>query len=126
MRQVLILLVSVIICVSCKSTEYINNTEENTVSKIEYRDRFVHDSIYVRDSIYVHVKGDTIFNYIEKLNTRIVYKTDTIIKTDTLVTTSKVIDVQVKEVNILYWWQKALMYLGLISLAIIVIRLIRK
>lgn len=111
---------------SCKSTEYINNTEESTVSKIEYRDRFVHDSIYVKDSIYVHIKGDTVFNYIEKLNTRIVHKTDTIVKTDTLITISKVIDVQVKEVNILYWWQRALIYLGLISLVIVVIRLIRK
>ena len=55
-------------------------------TEIEYRDRIERDTAYVRDSVYIHQKGDTIYSekykYIYKehikTDTAYVYKCDTI------------------------------------------------
>ncbi len=44
-------------CSSCKTPQYI--PVETT--KIEYRDNYLRDSIYFRDSVFFAVKGDTVF-----------------------------------------------------------------
>lgn len=56
--------------------------------KMEYRtrDSILHDSIYHRDSVYVAVKGDTVYEYKYKYLYKYQYinKTDTLIKTDSI------------------------------------------
>lgn len=62
---IIILLVSAICLGGCKSVEYVPVPEVHTDTL--YISKTKHDSIYVKDSIYVHewVKGDTV--YIEQL-----------------------------------------------------------
>ena len=73
----------------------------------------------MHDSIFTLIKGDTVYISKSKETNRLVNKTDTIIKTDTIkipIEITKTVtktEIQVKETNKLYWWQKSLMYLGL-------------
>lgn len=75
------------LCTSCK-TRYIAVPEVHT-EYISKTDTFLNrDSIYLHDSIYCALKGDTM--YIERFNTKYIermkytYKTDTICKTDSV------------------------------------------
>lgn len=70
------------ILVGCKSTEKLQNI--NTETRIEYRDKYHRDSVYIRDSIIIHVKGDTVFK--DRWHTEWKEKEsgDTIILTDTV------------------------------------------
>lgn len=80
----IIMLLALAICfVSCR-TQYV---PVETV-RIEYktRDSIRFDSIYQRDSIYMLVKGDTIYQYKYKYLYRYLTtnRTDTILKTDSI------------------------------------------
>lgn len=72
----------------------------------------VRDTLYHRDSVYHYVKGDTVI--IERWHRTInINKTvvgDTI--RDTIPQVVTVTRTEVKEVNFLHWWQKALMWIG--------------
>lgn len=75
-------------CTSCKHTEYITVPEVHT-EYISKTDSFlVRDSIYLRDSIFSYVQGDTIFlnkyqtKYVEKVRWEI--RTDTLVKRDSI------------------------------------------
>lgn len=92
-------------------------TQERVVTVIEHRtdtvreNRTERDSIYVKDSVYIREKGDTV--WIEKWHTRWrdVMKTDTVYmaKHDTLTSTIT----KTKEVEKpLTWWQKTRIYAG--------------
>lgn len=59
-----------IVLSSCTTTKYIEVPKE--VVKTEYRDRLQKDTMYVKDSIFVKQKGDTI--YIDKWHTQYVEK----------------------------------------------------
>ena len=67
-------------CSSCKTPQYI--PVETT--KIEYRDNYMRDSIYFRDSIFVKEKSDTLimekysYLYRDKIIRDSIFKTDTI------------------------------------------------
>ena len=86
----------------CTKRIYIPVT--NTITEVEYRDKFVRDSIYLSDSVLIEKKGDTVFN------TKIKYKyiskfiKDTVSIRDS-VYIEKTIEV-VKEVNKLTKWQR--------------------
>ena len=128
MRKLWLFILVTLAFTSCKTVKYVDRTIIDsteievpiTNTKIEYRDRFLYDSIYVHDSIFTLVKGDTVYVSKNKETNRLVNKTDTIIKTDTIkvpVEITKTVtktEVQVKETNKLYWWQKSFIYLGLI------------
>ena len=130
MRKLWLLLIVALALTSCKTVKYIDRTIVDstkiavpiTNTKIEYRDRFLYDSIYVHDSIFTLIKGDTVYISKNKETNRLVNKTDTIIRTDTIkipIEITKTVtktEIQVKETNKLYWWQKSLMYLGFIVL----------
>ena len=134
MRKLWLFIIVTLALTSCRTVKYIDRTVVDsteiavpiTNTKIEYRDRFLYDSIYVHDSIFTLIKGDTVYISKNKETNRLVNKTDTIIKTDTIKipieitkTVTKTVtktEIQVKETNKLYWWQKSLMYLGLIVL----------
>ena len=127
MRKIWLFILVIIALTSCRTVKYIDRTVVDsteievpiTNTKIEYRDRFLYDSIYVHDSIFTLIKGDTIYISKNKETNRLINKADTIIKTDTIkipVEITKTVtktEIQVKETNKLYWWQKSLMYLGL-------------
>ena len=53
---------------SCKTIDHVDYIPVETV-KTEYRDRLVetYDSIHVHDSVFVAVKGDTIYKYKQQL-----------------------------------------------------------
>lgn len=116
------ILIFLLLLCSCKSTKYIEVPVEVEKVRIEYVDKFqkdsidTRDSIYVADSVFIYVKGDTITqvqkSYIYK--DKIVYKdklvTDTICKIDSIPyikTVEKIV-----EVNVINSWQKSLMWIG--------------
>lgn len=130
MRRLWLFIIVTLILTSCRTVKYIDRMVVDsteiavpiTNTKIEYRDRFLYDSIYVHDSIFTFIKGDTVYISKNKETNRLVNKDNTIIKTDTIkvpVEITKTVtktEIQIKEVNRLYWWQKGLIYLGLIVL----------
>ena len=130
MKKVWLFLLIIIALTSCRTVKPIDRTIVDSTeievpiinTKIEYRDRFIYDSIYVHDSIFTMIKGDTVYISKKKEINRLISKTDTIIKTDTIhvpVKISKTVtktETKVEEANKLYRWQKSLMYLGLIVL----------
>ena len=140
MRKIWLFILVIIALTSCRAVKYIDRTVVDsteievpiTNTKIEYRDRFIYDSIYVHDSIFTLIKGDTVYVSKNKETNRLVNKADTIIKTDTIkipveiTKTETKTEIQVKETNILYWWQKSLIYLGLIVLISGIVFLITK
>lgn len=140
MRKIWLFILVIIALTSCRAVKYIDRTVVDsteievpiTNTKIKYRDRFLYDSIYVHDSIFTLIKGDTVYVSKNKETNRLINKADTIIKTDTIKIPVEIIktvtktETQVKETNILYWWQKSLMYLGLIVLISGIVFLITK
>ena len=130
MKKIWLFILIIIALTSCRTVKPIDRTIVDsteievpiTNTKIEYRDRFLYDSIYVHDSIFTLIKDDTVYISKNKETNRLVSKTDTIIKTDTIhvpVKISKTVtktETKVEEANKLYGWQKSLMYLGLIVL----------
>lgn len=83
-KLILIVFSLVLVCVliGCKSIEPLQNI--NTETRIEYRDKYHRDSIYIRDSVIIYVKGDTVFK--DRWHTEWKEKEtgDTIILTDTV------------------------------------------
>lgn len=80
---IIILLILAICFVSCR-TQYI--PVESVRTEYKTRDSIRFDSIYQRDSIYMLVKGDTIYQYKYKYLYRYLTtnRTDTILKTDSI------------------------------------------
>ena len=122
-----LVMLAVVLC-GCK-TKYITETEykevpvvmHDTVAKNIWRI----DTTIVKDSIYLAVKGDTIYK--ERYNTkwRIKMAHDTINKVvekpvEVLRTSIKT---ETKEVNRIYWWQKVLILLGCASLIDLIVQI---
>ena len=140
MKKLWLFILITIVFISCKTPTHIDKTivdsTEITVpitnTKIEYRDRLLYDSIYVHDSIFTLIKGDTVYIYKNKETNHLINKVDTFIKTDTIkvpITITKKVtktETQIKEVNKFYWWQRVLICLGLTVLIFGVISIIRK
>ena len=70
--------------VSCRSVQYV--PVENIRTEYKTRDSIRVDSIYNQDSIYVFVKGDTVYQYRYKYQYKYQYinRADTVIKTDSV------------------------------------------
>lgn len=86
----------------------------------------VRDTLIMRDSVWHYVQGDTVrierWHHVANVSKMI--RTDTIRDTvPQVVTVTKTI---VNEVNVLHWWQKALMVVGCLPLLCAVIGLIIK
>ena len=140
MRKLWLFLTVILALTSCRTVKYIDRTVVDsteiavpiTNTKIEYRDRFLYDSIYVHDSIFTLIKNDTVYISKNKETNRLVNKTDTIIKTDTIkvpVEITKTVtktETCVNEVNKLYWWQKILISIGGIVFVLIIIYIVLK
>lgn len=140
MKKLWLFILITIVFISCKTPTHIDKTVIDsteiavpiTNTKIEYRDRLLYDSIYVHDSIFTLIKGDTVYIYKNKETNHLINKVDTFIKTDTIkvpITITKTVtktETQVKEVNKFYWWQRVLICLGLTVLIYGVISIIIK
>lgn len=140
MRKLWLFIIVTLALTSCRTVKYIDrNVVDSTKiavpitnTKIEYRDRFLYDSIYVHDSIFTLIKGDTVYISKNKETNHLINKTDTIVKTDTIsvpIEITKIVtktETCVKEVNKLYWWQKILMSIGGIVFILIIIYIVLK
>lgn len=109
MKQFIYIFVALLLLTSCKTSQTITDTNnESDKTRIEYRDRLTHDTIYVHDVERVFQKGDTIYKdvtkykYIERvrIDTAYILQTDTIIKTKRIETTKIVQD---KKYTILFY-----------------------
>lgn len=118
MKKLLFIVFTILMLMSCKT---ITKTVEVPVEVI--KKEYIHDtkidSIYIRDSVDRWQKGDTL--YITKWHTKFKYinRVDTIVKTDSI---PKIVPVVKEvEVNHIYWWQKLLMWLGGITIVLLII-----
>lgn len=104
-------MITILAVTACKTTTKVVEVPVEVVKKEYIHDTKV-DSVYIIDSIDRWQKGDTL--YIAKWHTKYkyIFKTDTVLKVDSvpkIVTVTKEIQ---REVNHIYWWQKAFMWLG--------------
>lgn len=122
MRKVLFLLFMTLLLGSCKVKEKIVEVPIPQIkTEIKYIDKVKYDSIYLKDSVYIIQKGDTVYN--NKVAYRYKYKylkdTITINKADTITRLQKITEIKVKnQLNVV---QKILMYIGLFSLLMFII-----
>src|SRR5690554_1801113 len=100
-RELLLILVLilglVLLLAGCKTVKPV--IVEKT--KTEYRDRYVRDSVFYRDTTRIHTRGDTVFVDVVRWRDRWRIKNDSIIITDSI---PIIVEVPV-EVNKLTWWQ---------------------
>lgn len=122
MKKILFLLFMTLLLGSCKVKEKIVEVPIPQIkTEIKYIDKVKYDSIYLKDSVYIIQKGDTIYN--TKVAYRYKYKylkdTITINKADTITRLQKITEIKVKnQLNVV---QKILMYIGLFSLLMFII-----
>ena len=122
MRKILFLLFMTLLLGSCKVKEKIVEVPIPQIkTEIKYIDKVKYDSIYLKDSVYIIQRGDTIYNI--KVAYRYKYKylkdTITINKTDTIIRLQKITEIKVKnQLNVV---QKILIYIGLFSLLMFII-----
>ena len=140
MRKFWLFIIVTLTLTSCRTVKYIDRTVVDsteiavpiTNTKIEYRDRFLYDSIYVHDSVFTLIKGDTVYISNNKETNHLVNKTNTIVKTDTIKVPVEITKTVTKtetcanEVNKLYWWQKILISIGGIVFVLIIIYIVLK
>ena len=120
MKKLVLIVTAILLFSACRTiTKTIEVPVEIPVEVV--KKEYVHDtkidSIYIRDSIDRWQKGDTL--YITKWHTKFKYinKVDTIVKTDSI---PKIVPVVKEvEVNHIYWWQKSLMYIGVLVVIIL-------
>jgi hypothetical protein len=101
MKNILFIVI-VLFFIGCSKTIYVPVTSE--ITKTEYLDKLVHDSIYLSDSILIEKKGDTIFNTRIKYVYKYKLTRDTVSVRDSIYI-EKPIEV-IKEVNKLTKWQR--------------------
>lgn len=122
MRKILFLLFMTLLLGSCKVKEKIVEVPIPQIkTEIKYIDKVKYDSIYLKDSVYIIQKGDTIYNNKVAYRYKYKYLKDTIIvnKIDTIIKLQKVTEIKVKnQLNVV---QKILMYIGLFSLLMFII-----
>lgn len=122
MKKILFLLFMTLLLGSCKVKEKIVEVPVPQIkTEIKYIDKVKYDSIYLKDSVYIIQRGDTVYN--TKVAYRYKYKylkdTITINKADTITRLQKVTEIKVKnQLNVV---QKVLMYIGLFSLLMFII-----
>lgn len=117
MKKLLLILLLCLV-VGCTTTKYIEVPVETI--KTEYIDRVQHDSVFVKDSVYIESKHDTVYQYKYKYVYKYINHTDSFCKVDTI--TKVLPPVEVERIiykNKLYGWQKILMLFGALTLIIL-------
>lgn len=121
-----LLFVLILCLVSCTTTKYVDRVVEIPVEtiKTEYKTDLKRDSIFIKDSVFTFIKGDTVFTYKEKVKFKSIYQTDTVIKVDSIPTIIHIKDIEY--VNRPSFVQKLLMYIGGASLIVVLLILAYK
>ena len=116
---VTLMLVMSIVC-SCSTTR----VGERIVRDSVYIDRLKRDSIYQRDSIYIIVKGDTVFKYQYKYSYRdkLVRDTVAVVRRDSI---PYPVEVSKYVARKLSWWQTTLLWSGVLAWLLIILILWR-
>ena len=114
---VTLMLVMSIVC-SCTTTKTVERVKRDSV----YVDRLKRDSIYQRDSIYMLIKGDTVYKYEYKYlyRDKLLRDTISISKTDSIPYPIEVPKYVEKKLS---WWQSMLLYTGVIAWIVAIIGL---
>ena len=118
MKKLVFIMLTILMLSACKTTTKIVEVPVEVIKKEYIHDTKI-DSVYIRDSVDRWQKGDTL--YITKWHTKFKYidKVDTIVRTDSI---PKIVSVEKKvEVNHIYWYQKLLMWLGCITIILLII-----
>ena len=115
-----IVLLCAILCALCGcKTRYVTTEVPVVVehTSVQHHTDIVRDTLIMRDSVYHFVQGDTtiIERWHHSVKVERVLVADTIRDTVPKVVTQRV--TEVREVNVLHWWQRTLMWAG--SLAIV-------
>lgn len=84
--------------------------------RVEYRDKLLHDSVHLYDSVLVKMKGDTVWLEKYKYLYRDKVVRDSVFKTDSIAVPYPVVEVQVQEVNRLTSFQSFQIWCGRILL----------
>ena len=97
---------------------------ERIVRDSVYIDRLKRDSIYQRDSIYIIVKGDTVFKYQYKYSYRdkLVRDTVAVVRLDSI---AYPVEVPKYVERKLSWWQTTLLWSGVLAWLLIILMLWR-
>ena len=121
--RIIIILIALSIF-SCRSIQYV--PVETVKTEKEYIDKIKRDSIYVRDSLFVLAKGDTVFrdNYHIVYVDRLMHDTLNISKTDSIVVPYPV-EVVKNKVPSIMWWLIILLAAFSIPSVLKIIRFIR-
>ena len=121
MKNLLIVLCALLL-LSCSTTRTIEVPVETIKKEYIYDTKI--DSIIIRDSIDRWYRNDTTYIYKERTSFKYKTRLDTIIRTDTI---PKVLTIE-KEVKInnIYWYQKLLMWIGSLSLILLIFYLCKK
>lgn len=118
---ILALVVLALVLCSCK-TRYITQTEYKEVPVVMHdtiaKNIWRIDTTIVKDSVYFAVKGDTVFKerYNTKWHIKVAHDTINKVVEKPVEVIHNSVKTETKEVNRLYWWQKALMLIGGASL----------
>ena len=125
MKKLVYVMLAVLLMTACSHKVYIPVETVKEVVRVE-KDS-VRDSVYLRDSIYVDRKGDTVL--ITKWQTKYVERIHEVYHLDSIRDTIQVpypVEKIVKVEKPFHWWQSALMWLGGILLALVAFILFRK
>ena len=105
---------------SCK-TRYITTEVPVVVehTSVQHHTDIVRDTLLMRDSVWHYVQGDTtiIERWHHSVKVERVHVADTIRDTIPQVVTQRI--AEVREVNVLRWWQSALMWLGMAAMLLV-------
>ena len=111
----------------CTTTKYVPVISHSTDTLIQTRTQY--DSIYMSDSIYISdfVRTDTVFRTVERWHTqyRDRWRHDTIYQArhDTIPQPYPVTEYVEKP---LWWWQKGLIWIGIIALMVVIVIVVWK
>lgn len=105
-----------ILCSGCETVRYVQVPVTHTDTL--WKSTMTHDSVYVRDSIHIKEKGDTV--WIDRWHTlwksKTAYDTTYISKTDTVAVPYPVEKLVERELS---WWQKVKMRMGVCFMVLI-------
>lgn len=119
------------LCASCKPQKELQIervevpvvvTQEHTIESVKID--HIRDTLIQRDSVYHYIKGDTmvIERWHHTQGTTTTTRVDTLHVYDSIPypveTTHETIVTKIQEVNVLRWWQKALMAIGGIAIVV--------
>ena len=109
---------------SCRSTAITTAREtDNVRERVAEVGKILRDSIYLyrHDSIFVRIRGDTVFT--DRWHTQYLYKerSDTLRQTDTLTMVRIEKETSTVEVNKLTWWQKTQIKTGWVLIFILLL-----